>query len=320
MLTITTLIPTYRRPNDLARCLDALKRQNRCADEVLIVVRDTDIDTWSFLNDYNAKPLPLKTLTVYVPGVVAALNLGLEAARGEVIAITDDDAAPHPDWLDRIEKHFYSDDCLGGLGGRDYIQFNGPQKEWVQAPDKVRTIGQVQWFGRMVGNHHLGQGSPRKVDILKGVNMSFRRAALANLRCDERLKGSGAQVHFEVALSLSVKQRGWELLYDPAVAVDHFQAQRFDEDQRTTFNAVACSNIAHNETLVLLDHFHPGQRVVYLIWAILIGTRGTPGLLQLLRLLPRDGLVAVQMWQAAMQGRWHGWQTWRQDNSTVMSV
>lgn len=35
----------------------------------------------------------------------------------------------------------------------------------------------VQWFGRVIGNHHLGTGGVREVDILKGVNMSFRQTA-----------------------------------------------------------------------------------------------------------------------------------------------
>jgi len=38
VMTITVLIPTYRRPQDLARCLEALQKQTRLADEVLLVV------------------------------------------------------------------------------------------------------------------------------------------------------------------------------------------------------------------------------------------------------------------------------------------
>ena len=45
-MKITVLIPTYRRPKDLGRCLEALQKQTRPADEVLVVVRNTDAETW----------------------------------------------------------------------------------------------------------------------------------------------------------------------------------------------------------------------------------------------------------------------------------
>lgn len=310
-LRMTVLIPTYRRPNDLKCCLESLRRQKRLADEILITVRGIDSETWAFLKTFAPDGLPLRVLNVEVPGVIAAINLGFESAQGDIISVTDDDAAPHPDWLERIETHFLADDRLGGLGGRDYLHINGILQESVAQQARSRVVGRLQWFGRMIGNHHLGDGVAREVDILKGVNMSFRREALAHIRCDERLKGTGAQVHFEVALSLAVKQQGWKLLYDPAVAVDHYQSQRFDEDQRYTFNAVACQNIAHNETFILLSYLPLIRRLVYIVWALLVGIRGTPGLVQVLRFLPSERTSVLQRWVASMQGRWQGWQTWQ---------
>jgi len=97
----------------------------------------------------------------------------------------------------------------------------------------------VHWFGRVIGNHHLGVGEPRET-CCKGVNMNYRRAAIANLRFDQRLWGPGAQAHNDMAFSLAVR-RGWKLIYDPRVAVDHYPAQRFDEDQRNKFNQIAFS-------------------------------------------------------------------------------
>lgn len=52
------------------------------------------------------------------------------------------------------------------------------------------------------------------------------------------------------------------------------------------------------------------QRFTYVCWALLVGTRSAFGLVQLLRFLPTEGSLALQKWQAAMQGRWQGWQTW----------
>jgi cellulose synthase/poly-beta-1,6-N-acetylglucosamine synthase-like glycosyltransferase len=118
-MKMTVLIPTYRRPQDLERCLRALQQQNCPADEVLTIVRDTDNETHAFLQAFNPA-LPLRIVTVTAPGVIAAINAGF-AAAGETISITDDDAAPHPDWLERIKLHFQTDERLGGVGGRDYV-------------------------------------------------------------------------------------------------------------------------------------------------------------------------------------------------------
>jgi glycosyltransferase involved in cell wall biosynthesis len=103
MMKVTVLIPTYRRPADLVRCLAALQRQSRAPDEVVVVARADDDATHTCLRD-PAVPgrLPLVIAPVGVPGQVAALNRGLDAASGDVIAITDDDAAPHVDWVARI--------------------------------------------------------------------------------------------------------------------------------------------------------------------------------------------------------------------------
>jgi cellulose synthase/poly-beta-1,6-N-acetylglucosamine synthase-like glycosyltransferase len=306
MIKMTVLIPTYRRPQDLDRCLKALQQQIRPADEVLVTVRDIDAETWEFLATFNLKSLPIKVLTITVPGVVAAINLGFESAKGDIISITDDDAAPHSDWLQQIETHFLADNCLGGLGGRDWMYVNGQ----LQDAQPGTSVGRIQWFGRMIGNHHIGEGEPQEVDILKGVNMSFRKIALANLHCDKRMKGTGAQVHFEVALSLAVKRNGWKLIYDSAVAVDHYPAQRFDEDQRHTFNSIAWANRSHNETVGLLDHLSLPQKIVYLLWAVLIGTRDVFGFVQLFRFLPTEKSLAAQKWWVSVQGRWQGLQTW----------
>jgi cellulose synthase/poly-beta-1,6-N-acetylglucosamine synthase-like glycosyltransferase len=311
MLTITALVPTYRRPQDLARCLAALKQQTRSANDIVLVVRDNDANTWSFLEKFDSHPLPLRIATVHVSGVVAALNVGLAMATGEIIAITDDDAAPHLDWLERIEGHFLSNENLGGLGGRDCIHLNSESPNDVIEPDGTKVIGKVQWFGRIINNHHLGMGAPRKVDFLKGVNMSYRKAAITGLCFDDDLRGTGAQVHNELAFSLSVKRRGWELIYDPAVCVDHYPAQRFDEDKRKTFSYIACLNIAYNETIILLDNLLEWQKYAYLIWSILIGSRATYGMVQVLRFLPVDGGLALQRLIASMQGRWLAWRAWQ---------
>lgn len=305
-MKITVIIPSYRRPAFLKNCLNGFKKQLRLADEILVIVRETDNSTWELLEKFPAESLPLKIFTVKMTGVIAAMNLGLDFARGDIISFIDDDAVPHNDWLAKIEAHFLADPELAGVGGRDRL-YQGKQLVEGQKP----VVGKLQWFGRTIANHHLGFGSAREADFLKGVNMSYRYQAIENMRFDRRMKGTGAQVHFEIAFGLTLKRAGWKLIYDPQIVVDHYCAERFDEDRRDSFNPVAFFNEVHNETLAIVEHFSPPKRILFLTWAMLVGTRRAFGLVQLIRFLPPEGKLAFQKWLISIQGRREGYLSWQ---------
>lgn len=298
-MKISVLVPTYRRPADLARCLLALQRQTRLPDEVIVVARPDDDATHERLADPSVGGvLPLRIVPVDMPGQVAALNKGLDAASGDVVAITDDDAAPRPDWIARIDAAFLADARLGALGGRDWVHEKG------RVLDESRPrVGCLTVSGRIVGNHHLGVGGAREVDMLKGANMSYRRAAIERLRFDTRLRGAGAQVHNDMAFSMRVKRAGWRLVYDPAVAVDHYPAERFDDDRRDAASLNALSNAAYNLHLILREHLPPLRREIAWWWYALVGTRVYPGMAHVvLALRSADGARVRENWRAVRRG------------------
>lgn len=288
-MEVSVVIPSYRRCDDLDRCLHAMARQRRQAHEVVVVARADDAPTLALLSRWlstaTGPTLPgLRVATVTVPGQVAANNRGLEAARGDIVCITDDDAAPHPDWIGRIGAHFERDPGLGGVGGRDCVHENGQILQGA-----AHCVGELRWYGRVIGNHHIGAGVPRDVDILKGVNMAWRRTAVDGLRFDGRLRGAGAQVHNDLAFSLAVRRRGWRLLYDPALCVDHYPAPRADADQRAIFNAESYYNASYNLHFVLGEHLRASgvpaaRRALAGAYQVLAGSRNYPGLLRALTL------------------------------------
>ena len=101
--------------------------------------------------------------------------------------------------------------------------------------ERVRARHVIRRTGKICGNHHLGVGAPRTVSLLKGANMIYRRSAVGGLRFDTRLRGKGAQPCNDLSFSLSVRRTGWKMVYDPRVAVDHFPAERFDDNGRDIF-------------------------------------------------------------------------------------
>ena len=296
-MRISVLIPTFNRVDSLLRCFRALSNQSRMPDELILVVRDEDEQTRACAS-FWAEMLPIKVVLIQRPGHVQALNAGLPEATGEIVAITDDDTAPRSDWLARIESIFAANPKVGGVGGRDWYR----EGEEIVSGTR-RTVGKILFFGRIVGNHHLGTNPAREVDILKGANMSFRRAAIEGMTFDERLRGGGAQVANDLAFSLAVRRRGWKLVYDHFVAVDHFSAPRHTGANRGERSMQAAGAAAFNIYLALLA-FAPGpfRRSIACMWQVCVGTHYAPGLAHLLRgFLRGDNLFPI--WQAAARGR-----------------
>jgi glycosyltransferase involved in cell wall biosynthesis len=274
---VSVLVPTYRRPRDLERCLQAISLQTRLADQLMVVARADDDETLGLAKIWQNR-LPLEIIEVDVPGQVHALNAGLAHCRGDVVAITDDDAAPRPEWLARIEGHFASDPKIGGVGGRDWIYNDGV----IELGDSA-VVGRVLWFGRIVGDHHRGAGPARDVDILKGANCSFRLDAIKPIGFDTRLRGVGAQAHNDMLISLAVRRAGWRLIYDPLVTVDHYLGARHDRDYRQKLDRIATENRAFNLRLALNEIKPKWRRILALAWQLAVGTREAPGIAWLWR-------------------------------------
>ena len=304
ILRITVVVPTFRRVRELERCVIALREQTRIADQIILVRREDDEDTAEFLGKLQAPAVVVAI--VPRPGVIAAMNSAYAIATGDIVAMTDDDAAPRYDWLAKIESAFSQDQRLGCIGGKDW-QYKG---EPLALDDgNEQRAGEMQWWGRVIGDHHHAtEGPTREVSVVKGVNCAFRVEALRQVNgFDTRLRGTGAQVHWELGICLALKSCGWKVVFDPALGVDHFPSLRFDEDQRNQFNALAQRNMVFNETLILCEYFNLLRRMIFVVWALFIGTRGSPGLLQVPRLLAQGETNVMHRWLATLGGRWDGW-------------
>lgn len=264
---VTVVVPTYRRPDQLVKCLAGLQSQTHTSSTVIVVKRDGDELTESCLA--GSLPLDPQVVSVEQGGQMAAMGAGLAASRTPLVAFTDDDAVPRTDWLERLIEPF-SNSEIGAVGGRDVI--GGDELESTKY--LTERVGMVTPWGRLVGNHHIGTGPARYVDVLKGVNCMYRRTAVA---IPSNLRGSGAQVHNEVAIGLRAKSNGWKLLYDPEIIVDHYPAERFDVDARSGPAKVATFDVAYNLTLSIGSQ-GLGPAVRRVMYGLLIGDRSVPGL------------------------------------------
>ncbi|WP_454193079.1 glycosyltransferase family 2 protein [Paenibacillus sp. Marseille-Q7038] len=312
-MTISVIVPTYNRVEALLNCIQGIKRHTRYLDDIIVVVRKTDEYTLKCLSINSIKNL--KVVLIEQIGVIAALNFGIEQSMGSIVVLTDDDTVPYVDWLEKIENYYLTQKNIGGVGGRDIVHSRGKP-----IPAVKKKVGIIKAYGRVIGNHHIGIGNAREVDILKGANMSFRKDAILGLKFDEKLKGTGAQVYNEMEISLSVKKKGWKLIYDPQLCVNHFPAERFDEDKRNEFNETALFNTAHNETYTLLKHLNWNRRLLFILWIILVGSKASPGIIQFVRMLPREKYKSFKKIYISYKGRVEGWKTWRLSKKVLLKT
>jgi GT2 family glycosyltransferase len=307
-LRLSVVIPTYQRPESLLRCLEGLAAGRRLPEETLVVAHEQDPESGGLqaLLEPFREPLGARLVWAEQAGQIHQMNAGLAAATGDVVCFTDDDCVPRPQWLERLAAP-YGDPTVGGVGGRDVVHHGDDVSE-----GPGREVGQITWYGRVVGNHHLCF-PPGLIEVqhLKGANMSFRRAAAPPL--DPRMvlaAGSGSQNDTE--LSLAVRAQGYRLLYDPEALVDHYPAPRHGATHRDLNHPEQVYLDAHNWAYCLCKHSSRGRRWAFLVYAFGVGCGNRPGVLKYLCALFRGPRSATRQWLTACRGLRAGIRDWRQ--------
>jgi glycosyltransferase involved in cell wall biosynthesis len=280
-MKVTVIIPSFKRPTDLRRCLVALSLQSKPADEILVVGREEDTETSDLVSTAALRLPTLRRVPVSKPGVIEALNCGFDNASGDVWVVTDDDSEPQSDWLERIGDTF-SDAPIGAVGGRDWLQL--PDEPLLFRPSLVSKLGVLTWYGALYGNHHCPlHGHTKKVMFLKGVNIAFRRRALGRYRIDNSLRGSGAQSGWEMDLCLQTLQAGFQVMFDDRILVKHYCSPRMAGEDRTQRTGPLFPDICFNNHYLIAKHFGLSRAIAYFCHERLLGSRSVPGLLACLK-------------------------------------
>ncbi|MVN93046.1 glycosyltransferase family 2 protein [Mucilaginibacter aquatilis] len=102
----SVVIPTFKRPHLLRKCLEALLQQqfDKAAYEIIVVSDGPDSDTLKEVERFSGyeKPAVRYIALPGKKGPAAARNLGWKSAQGSVIAFTDDDCIPQKSWLQNM--------------------------------------------------------------------------------------------------------------------------------------------------------------------------------------------------------------------------
>lgn len=96
---VSVIVPTRDRRTLLEELLNALRKQTWTDFEVIVVDDGSRDGTSSAVTAAATDGLPVGLVRTSGVGAVAARRAGVDEARGEILAFTDSDCVPDPEWL-----------------------------------------------------------------------------------------------------------------------------------------------------------------------------------------------------------------------------
>lgn len=183
---ISVVISSLDGARTLGACLDALKSQT-LADEVqVVVVDDGSSDATARVAREHGAEVVVHDRNL---GISMARNSGIAAARAPIVAFTDDDCVPEPDWLERLVVPYGRPEVIGVGGSIAVHRQKSMVHRYLAAYNPLRPLelglageaGLLERLGRYLRRMwQIAEPSgPRAVFSFPGANMSFRREALA---------------------------------------------------------------------------------------------------------------------------------------------
>ena len=252
MVSVSVIIPTYNRKNELEQLLGSLARQTLPAGsfEVIVVDDGSGDGTEEWLREHKHRfGFSLSWFAQARGGPGAARNLGMEKAAGDIFVFTDTDCVTQPGWLAHLTKPFGSG-TVGAVGGSEIINENDPLL--MRCFHYLMTASLTTGGLRGTEGRRLARFYPRT------FNMAISRKAY------EAAGGFRRMFHGEdIELSFRIKQAGFDLLYEGSAQVYHRRRSTVAQYARQLFNM--------GRARVTLARLHPGSlEPLHLLPALLV--------------------------------------------------
>jgi GT2 family glycosyltransferase len=174
-IDLSVVVSTFQRRDALRRTIESLLCQRFCtgvAYEIVIVDNNCTDGTRELVAEFVAQhPDRVRYVTERRQGVSHGRNAGIRAARGQVIAFTDDDNIVTPGWVATIVRLLRERPDVVGVGGRVLPEWPAPPPAWLDrrhwSPLAILDYGERPF-----------RTSARKPLCLLTANLAFRRSAL----------------------------------------------------------------------------------------------------------------------------------------------
>jgi glycosyltransferase involved in cell wall biosynthesis len=217
---VSLIIATRNRSALLAQSLRSLLAlPARPSWELIVVDNGSTDDTQSVLDDFGCEfAQPLRRVFESRRGLGNAHNAGWRAARGQLIAFSDDDCYPATDYLAEVVNCFSEKPCVGFVGGRVLLHDENDYRISIrESTDRI----------------DLPAGSFIVAGMILGANFACRRPAIETVNGFDPWFGPGAKYNAEeVDLLARLLAAGWDGAYDPRPVVYHHHRRRTNREAR----------------------------------------------------------------------------------------
>ncbi|MDX6504517.1 MAG: hypothetical protein QOE29_1642 [Gaiellaceae bacterium] len=174
-MSIAVAISTRDRPEQLARCLEALRAGDVLPVEVVVADQSEGEATRAVVDQASGPELPVRYLRARPGGLGVAQNDAVGASSSELVAILDDDCIADRRWLAELAALFAAEPALGLAGGR-VLPLGAVAPDAVAVSSRTSTVPLALTARAMPW------------DVGSGNNFAVRRSAWAAVGgCDERL-------------------------------------------------------------------------------------------------------------------------------------
>lgn len=253
---MTVVVCTRDRPEDLARCLDALQALRYPRLELLVVDNAPRTDATERL---VAARTGIRYLREPRPGLDRARNRALGEAEGELIAFTDDDVVVDPEWITALAAVFGHDPQAGAVTGlvepleleTEAQRLFERYRSFARGGVRVRAAA-----GRAEGA--LGGRYGMTGSFGTGANMAFRRRVLEQLGGFDPSLGAGMPTRGgdDLDIFFRVLKAGWALVYEPAAVVRHRHRREMD----ALVDQIRDHGVSFSSYVVRAAGLHPDER------------------------------------------------------------
>ncbi len=121
MSTISILIPTLDRPNDLERALRSIASNTVWPDEVVIVEQGNIDRTRAVIGIVNA-PFRISVYHLWEKSLARARNLGIKQTKGDIVLFIDDDVELEHGFIEELTTYMNIHASVLGVTGIDLVR------------------------------------------------------------------------------------------------------------------------------------------------------------------------------------------------------
>ena len=209
---IALVVCTKNRAKKLGLFLESIRRLNYNYPWEFIIVDGSTDDTRERLKAFASTfENQITIITELRPGLGLARNRGGRASNAPIIAFTDDDCYPDPNFLNDVLLVF-ADPSVGCAGGRILLH---------DLSDARITIYEHPTEQIYDAEHFIVGG------VINGANMAFRRQALVDIAGFDDNLGAGTPFGCEdVDAELRALAAGWIGKYDPRSVIYHHHGRK----------------------------------------------------------------------------------------------